>query len=101
MTLHVFLFLALGLFALGLYGVLARRHLIGVLIGIELMLNAASLNFLAFNRFVVNDPTTGQIIVLFVIGLAAAEAAVALSIVLALYRARKSVDVELLTDLRG
>jgi len=84
-----------------LYGVLARRHLIGVLIGIELMLNAASLNFLAFNRFVVNDPTTGQIIVLFVIGLAAAEAAVALSIVLALYRARKSVDVELLTDLRG
>lgn len=100
MTLSHFLLVALALFSLGLYAVLTRRHLIGMLIGVELMLNAASINFLAFDRFVVHDPTTGQIVVLFIIGLAAAEAAIALSIILAAYRARRSADVDALDELK-
>jgi NADH:ubiquinone oxidoreductase subunit K len=101
MTLEMFLLVGLFLFALGLYAVVSRRHLVGILIGVELMLNACSLNFMAFNRFSVTDATTGQIFVLFIIGLAAAEAAIALSIILAVFRARRSVDVEELQDLRG
>lgn len=101
MTLHAFLFCALVLFCLGLYAMLVRRHMIAMMIGLELMLNAASINFMAFNKFVVTDPSTGQIVVLFIIGLAAAEAAVLLSIVLTVYRARHSVNVEHLKDLQG
>ncbi|MCA9671003.1 MAG: NADH-quinone oxidoreductase subunit NuoK [Myxococcales bacterium] len=101
MTLSHFLLVALALFALGLYSVLTRRHLIGLLIGVELMLNAASINFLAFDRFVVKDPATGQIIVLFIIGLAAAEAAIALSIILSAYRAHRSADVDDLDELKN
>ena len=101
MSLHAFLLLGLLLFCLGLYGVLARRHLIGVLVGVELMLNAASLNVMAFNRFVVSDPTRGQIVVLFIIGLAAAEVAIALSIVLGVYRSRRSPSIEHLDQLKG
>ena len=101
MTLPHVLLLALVLFCIGLYGVLARRHLIGILIGAELMLNAASLNFMAFNYWVVEDPAFGQVMVLFIIGLAAAEAAVALSIVLAVYRSFRSADVTTLEELKG
>jgi len=101
MTLEMLLFLGLILFSLGLYGVLSRRHLIGILIGIELMLNAASLNFMALNRFVITDATTGQVIVLFVIGLAAAEAAIALSIILVVFRSRGEASVNKIRDLKG
>ncbi len=101
MTLHHVLLLALALFCIGLYGVLFRRHLIGILIGAELMLNAASLNFMAFNYWVVEDPAVGQIVVLFIIGLAAAEAAVALSVVLSIFRKLESADVRHLDELRG
>lgn len=101
MTLSMWLIFALVLFCLGLYAVLARRNLIAILIGIELMLNAASVNFLAFNAFVTRDPAVGQIIVLFVIGLAAAEAAVALSIILAVYREHAGIDVASLEELKG
>jgi NADH:ubiquinone oxidoreductase subunit K len=97
----MWLLFALALFCVGLYGVLARRNLIAILIGIELMLNATSINFLAFNYFVSTDPVVGQIIVLFIIGLAAAEAAIALSITLAVYRERRSIDVSGLEELRG
>ena len=101
MSLDAFTLFALLLFCIGLYAVLARRNLIAILIGIELMLNAASLNALAFNRFVSPDPAVGQILVLFIIGLAAAEAAIALSIIIAVYRQRTSIDVDDLQDLRG
>ena len=101
MSLHVVLLISLVLFCLGLYAVIARRNLIAMLIGVELMLNAASLSFLGFNRFVAPDPATGQIIVLFIIGLAAAEASVALSIIVAVYRVRHSIKVDDLTELRG
>jgi len=101
MTLQTYLLLGLILFSLGLYCVLSRRNLIGVLIGIELMMNAASLNFMAFNHFSVSDPSTGQVIVLIVIGLAAAEVAIFLSIILNVYRMRRSIDVEELKELQG
>ncbi|MEC9070861.1 MAG: NADH-quinone oxidoreductase subunit NuoK [Myxococcota bacterium] len=101
MSLSSFLILGAVLFAMGLYAVVARRNLVAVLIGAELMLNAASLNFLAFNHFLAPDPTVGQIFVLFIIGLAAAEVAIALSIVLAVYRSSSTVEVDDLTELKG
>lgn len=101
MTLEGTLLLGLMLFSLGLYAVLARRNLIAILIGIELMLNAANINFLAFNYFIPTDPAVAQIIVLVVIGLAAAEAAIALAIILKLYRQRSSVDVDAMQLLKS
>lgn len=101
MNLEAFVLLSLVLFGAGIYAVIARRNLIAILIGVELMLNAASLNFMAFNRFLAPDPATGQVIVLFIIGLAAAEVAIALSIILAVYRQRKQIDVDDLDELKG
>ena len=101
MTLNAYLLVGLALFSLGLIGALGHRNLIALLIGVELMMNAASLNFMAFNHFVVTDPTTGQIFVLIIIGLAAAEVAIFLSIILRLYRAYRDIDAEKLTELRG
>ena len=101
MTLHGFVLLGIALFSLGLVAVLSRRNLIAVLIGVELMMNAASLNFMAFNRYVVNAPAVGQVFVLIIIGLAAAEVAIFLSIILRLYRLRRDIDVEHLTGLKG
>ncbi len=101
MTLEIWLLFAAVLFAFGLYAVVARRNLIAVLIGVELMLNAASLNFLAFNRFAATDPATGQIIVLFIMGLAAAEVAIALSIVVQVFRNRGGIRTDDLTELKG
>ena len=101
MSLESYLLLRLGLFCLGLFAVLAQRNLIAVLIGVELMMNAASLNLMAFNRFRVTDPVTGQVFVLIIIGLAAAEVAIFLSIILNLYRTRRTIDAEQLTDLQG
>ena len=101
MSLDAWILFALALFSIGLYAVIARRNLIAILIGIELMLNAVSINFLAFNYFLSTDPAVGQIIVLFIIGLAAAEVAIALSIILAVYRQRASADVTQLEELKG
>ncbi len=80
-------FLTVGaiLFSLGLFAVMSRRNAIGILMGVELMLNAANLNFVAFSRYVERG-IDGQIVAAFVIVLAAAEAAVALAIILAMYR---------------
>lgn len=99
--LNTYLYLALLLFAIGLYGVLARRSLIAILISVELMLNAASINFMAFNRFLAPTPAVGQIITLFIMAVAAAEAAIALSIIVAVYRKLKSINIEHATELRG
>ena len=65
------------------------------------MMNAASLNFMAFNRYVVADPAIGQVFVLIIIGLAAAEVAIFLSIILRLYRLHREIDAEHLTELKG
>ena len=77
-SLNTYLIIAAFLFSLGLLGVLQRRNLIGMLISVELMLNAANVNFMAFNRFLSPEPVVGQIIALFIMGLAAAEAAIGL-----------------------
>ena len=77
-SLSTYLIISALLFSLGLLGILQRRNLIGMLISVELLLNAANLNFMAFNRFLAPDPVVGQVITLFVMGLAAAEAAIGL-----------------------
>jgi NADH-quinone oxidoreductase subunit K len=99
--LNTYLIIGAFLFAAGFYGLLQRRSLIGMLISSELILSGASLNFMAFSRFLAPDPTVGQIFTLFIMGIAAAEAAIALSIVIAVYRNYKSIDAEDLTDLKG
>ncbi len=87
---HILIF-SLLLFVIGLYGALVRRNIIGILISIELMLNAANINLIAFSKYTSLSPETGQIFALFVIALAATAAAVGLAIVLALYRIRKTI----------
>ncbi len=100
-NLNTYLVISCFLFSLGLLGVLQRRNLIGMLISVELMLNAANLNFMAFNRFLAPDPVVGQVITLFVMGLAAAEAAIGLSIILALFRKMHSINIERAQKLKG
>ncbi len=94
-----FLIVGALLFCLGLVCVLSRRNAIGLLMGIELILNSANINFVAFGRFVQNG-VTGQIFALFVMALAAAEAAIAMAIVLAIYRSLKNIDVNLTVNLK-
>jgi len=96
---HV-LAVGLALFALGLYTVLTRRNAIGILMGIELLLNAANVNYVAFARYS-GAPTGGQIFAIFVIMLAAAEAAIGLAIVLGIYQNFESIDVDATHSLRG
>ena len=79
------------LFLIGLYGALTRRNVVGILISIEVMLNAVNVNFVAIASFLDVSPTLGQVFVIFIIVLAAASAAVGLAIVLAIYRNQKSI----------
>lgn len=97
----VYFVVAAFLLAAGIYGLIRRRTLIGMLISGELIFAAASLNFMAMNRFFAPDPTVGQIFVLFIMGLAAAEVAIALSIIVAVYRNYRSIHSEELSDLNG
>jgi len=97
----VYLVVAAAVFALGIYGLIRRRTLIGMLIAGELIFSAAMLNIMALNRFYAPDPTVGQIFVLFVMGLAAAEVAIALSIVIAVYRNYSSIKSSNLSELSG
>jgi len=99
--LRIYLLMAAFLLVIGIYGLLRRRTLIGMLISGELIFSAASLNLMAFNRFTVQDPAVGQIFVLFIMGLAAAEVAIALSVMLAVYRNYRSVTTKELADLKG
>ena len=99
--LHIYLLMAALLLVIGIYGLVRRRTLIGMLISGELIFSAASVNLMAFNRFTVKDPAVGQIFVLFIMGLAAAEVAIALSVMLAVYRNYRSVTTKELADLKG
>jgi NADH:ubiquinone oxidoreductase subunit K len=97
-----YLLLAAMLFCVGLAGALTRRNAIVVLIGIELMLNAANLNFIAFWRFGPNpEPLAGVIFVLFSIAIAAAEAAVGLALIIAMYRHHKTTNLDKIDSLKG
>ena len=91
-----YLIVAAALFSIGLYGALSRRNAIAILMGVELMLNSVNINLLAFWRHVevVHDMLSGQVFAIIVITVAAAEAAVGLALVIAVYRTRKTVDVE-------
>ena len=100
-NLITYLIIAAMLFGIGFYGLVHRRTLIGMLIAGELILAGASLNFMAFNRFLAPDPTVGQIFTLFIMGIAAAEAAIALSIIIAVYRNFRSIDVDDVAELKG
>jgi NADH-quinone oxidoreductase subunit K len=96
--LHHYLVVSALLFSLGLLGVLARRNLLVIYMGLELMLNAANLALVAFSRY--NANLNGQVMVFFIITVAAAEVAVGLSLIVALYRKRQSAHVEDLTSLK-
>jgi NADH-quinone oxidoreductase subunit K len=99
--LEIYLAAAAFLLATGVFGLIRRRTLVGMLISGELIFSAASLNFMAFNRFTAPDPSVGQIFVLFIMGLAAAEVAIALSIIMAVYRNYRSVNTKDLSELNG
>ncbi|MGQ9681944.1 MAG: NADH-quinone oxidoreductase subunit NuoK [Anaerolineae bacterium] len=96
-----YLLLAAALFCVGLFAVLARRNAIGILMGVELMLNAANINLAALERYVAPNGLGGQAFVVFNITVAAAEAAVGLALIIAIYRSRNTVAVEELDLLRG
>ena len=101
-SLQFCLLLSSALFCIGLVGALARSNTILVLLGIELMLNAANLNFIAFWRFAgTHAPTTGVIFVIFSIAVAAAEAAVGLALIIAIYRHQKNIRLQEATRLKG
>jgi NADH-quinone oxidoreductase subunit K len=100
-SLITYLIIAALLFGIGFYGLVHRRTLIGMLIAGELILAGASINFMAFNRFLAPDPTVGQIFTLFIMGIAAAEAAIALSIIIAVYRNFRTIDVEDVSEMEG
>ena len=101
-TLQLFLIISAALFCIGLLAALSRRHAIFILIGIEMMLAAAGLNFIAFWRFGPQPaPPTGVMVTLFAIGIAAAEAAVGLALVIAVYRHYRTINVDQLDQLKG
>jgi NADH-quinone oxidoreductase subunit K len=96
--LHHYLIVSALLFSLGLLGVVARRNLFVIYMGLELMLNAANLALVAFSRY--HNNLNGQVMVFFIITVAAAEVAVGLALLVALYRKRQSAHVEDLTSLK-
>ena len=99
MPLHAYLLLAAVVFALGLFGVLTRRNAVGILLGIELMLNAVNINLVAFSRF--HGSVAGMIFTLFTIAITVAEVAVGLAIVIVIFRVRKTIEADHLDLLRG
>ena len=101
MTLSILLIVSAALFSIGLLAALSRRHAIFILIGIEMMLAAANINFIAFWRFNPQPQPTGVMIAIFAIAIAAAEAAVGLALVIAVYRHYRTTNVDELTQLKG
>ena len=99
MSLTAYLTLAALVFAIGLFGVLTRRNAIGILLGIELMLNAVNINLVAFARF--HGDLRGLVFMLFTIAITVAEVAVGLAIVIVIFRVRRTVEADRLDLLRG
>lgn len=89
-----FLLVSCALFFIGIYGFLTRRNLITMLMSVELILNSVNINFVAFNKFLFPEKLDGLFFTLFIITIAAAEAAVAIAIIINLYRNYKTIDVE-------
>lgn len=95
-----YLTVAALLFGFGLFCVLTRRHAVGILLGVELILNAAALNFVAFEHFI-SGGISGQVFTVFIITLAATEAAIALAIVLMVYKAHRTVTADQISDMKN
>lgn len=93
-TLTHYIVLSAILFAIGIYGVLARRNAMLILLSIELMLNAVNINFIAFSRFLTPQTIVGQIYTIFAIASGAAEVGIGLAIILLIYRGRETVNVD-------
>lgn len=91
---------AIAMFACGVYGFLTRRNMIAMLISLELMLNAVDINFVVFNRFLYPGSLDGMMFTLFAIAIAAAETAVAIAIIINVYRSAKNIDVKDLTNMK-
>ena len=89
------------MFTIGIFGLIYQNNLIGMLIAIELILNGAALNFMAFNMFLSPSPFSGQIFTLFIMGVAAAETAIALSIIITVYRRFKEIKPDSVSELKG
>ncbi len=92
--LYHILFIATALFFTGIYGFLTRKNLITMLMSVELILNSVNLNFIAFNKYVWPNKLDGVFFTLFIVAIAAAEAAVAIAIIINLYRSHRSIDVD-------
>jgi NADH-quinone oxidoreductase subunit K len=90
-----------ALFCIGLFGTLARRNVVSILMGVELMLNSVNINLVAFWRYLEPGLVTGQVFALFIITVAAAEAAVGLAMVIAIYRTRTTVLADEVASLKG
>jgi len=101
MTLYHCIILSLILCAVGIFGVLTRRNLIGILLSVEVILNGANINFAAFAHFKAADPTAGAIFPIFVMAVSACEMAVALAIIISMYRRKRRLDVHHLEELNG
>jgi NADH:ubiquinone oxidoreductase subunit K len=99
-TLADYVFISSLLFAVGIYGLIVKRNALRMLFAVEIMINAANINFVAFEQYIWNN-VVGQAFVLFSIALAAGEAAVILAIVVVAYRINKDVDVSELSSLGG
>jgi len=97
--LHGYLALAALTFSIGLFGVLTRRNAVGILLGIELMLNAVNINLVAFSRF--HGDLSGLVFTLFTISITVAEVALGLAIVILIYRIRRTVEADQLDLLKG
>lgn len=95
------LFLSTALFFIGVYGLFTRRNMITMLMAIELMLNSVNINFVAFNKYLFPDRLDGVFFTIFIITIAAAEAAVAIAIIINLYRSHHSIDVEDAAELKN
>src|ERR1039457_5619836 len=90
---HILL-VSTALFFIGMYGFFTRRNMITMLMSIELILNSVNINFIAFNKYLYPDKLDGLFFIIFIITVAAAEAAVAIAIIINLYRSHNSIDVE-------
>lgn len=95
------LLLAAVLFAIGLYGVLSKRNIIAILMGVELMLNAVNINFVAFNHFMPVSDLTGQLMAVFAITVGVAEVAIGVALAYRIYNDRQTINVDELDNMKG
>lgn len=101
MTLANCVALSLLLCAIGIFGMLTRRNLLGILLSVEIILNGANINFAAFAHFRAADPVAGAVFPIFVMAVSACEIAVALAIIISMYRRKKRLDVYRMEELHG